>query len=266
MIIDGHAHVTESDYGSAELLLQRYSESGIDKGILVPGGMLDVRQMTKYINGKEQPKGDMIPNNLVKNAIEKYPDKFFGFYCVNPHKGNEILEDLSQAVENGFVGLKLAPMVHQFSLSSKMVYELADLCGNLNIPFYTHVVFSPAASTKKMFQLAKEFPKTTFILGHMGFGPSDMDAIAYAKQLANLYLESSQGSYVSLKEALNVLGSKKLIFGSEFPMYHPKASLESIFTLNCTSGQLEDILCNNILQLINRKAVNEGGNNYERKY
>lgn len=252
MIIDAHAHIVNNDIGNAEVLLAQYKMAGIDRGILVPGGMLDVKKMTKYINGEEEPKASYIPNDLVENAVKKYPDKFYGFYCVNPHDGKKTLDDLARAVKKGFVGLKLAPMVHQFSLSSKTVCELADLCGQLNIPFYSHVVFSAAASTNKMYKLAKDFPKTTFILGHMGFGPSDTDAVQYAKECENLFLESSQGSYVILSEAFKVLGSTKLMFGSEFPMYHPSASLESIKVLDCTESERENICYNNILGIINK--------------
>jgi predicted TIM-barrel fold metal-dependent hydrolase len=253
MIIDAHAHAVNNEIGNVEVLLEQYKKAGIDKGILVAGGMLDVRKMTKYITGEIVPKIGDIPNNLVEDALKKYPDKFYGFYNVNPHEGKAALEQLEHAVKRGFKGLKLAPMVHQFSLSCNTVLELAELCGDLNIPFYSHVVFSAAASTNKMYNLAKQFPKTTFILGHMGFGAADTDAVEYAKECDNLYLESSQGSHVILTQAYSLLGSKKLIFGSEFPMYHPKVSLEAVLNIGCTDSDLEDICCNNILELINEK-------------
>ncbi|MDS0527098.1 amidohydrolase family protein [Clostridium sp. SHJSY1] len=250
MIIDGHAHVTEAGYGNIDTLLAQYKEAKIDKGVLVPGGMLDVRQITKYISGEKQPETMEVPNHLVLDAIKKYPDKFYGFYCVNPHMGKTTLHQLEEAVKQGFVGLKLAPMVHQFSFSSNIIYELAELCGELGIPFYAHVVYSPAASTNKFNNLVKMFPKTKFILGHMGFGPADTAAIQYAMESDNLYLETSQGSYLILKQALEKLGSKKIIFGTEFPMYHPIASLSNVYALGCSDSQLEDICCNNILELI----------------
>lgn len=40
MIVDGHAHVTEADYGSAELLIAQMIQAGIDRAVLVPGGIL----------------------------------------------------------------------------------------------------------------------------------------------------------------------------------------------------------------------------------
>lgn len=253
MIIDGHAHICEASYGNEELLLKRMDEARIDKAVLVPGGMADSRRFTKYITLEEKPNSENIPNDLVEGMLRKYPEKFYGFYCINPLKGEQVLEEFEVAIKKGFSGLKLAPTIHNFSLSSKVVKELASLCGELNVPFYSHVVFSPAANTKKIGTLIKEFPKTNFIIGHMGFGPADVDAVDLAYEHDNAFLETSQSSFIILDEALNKCGSKKLIFGSEFPLDNQKAILENIIQLKCNSQGFEDIVCNNILKLINQR-------------
>jgi predicted TIM-barrel fold metal-dependent hydrolase len=251
-IIDAHAHLCRGDYGSLNVVLEQLDEAKIDQAVLVPGGMLDVRKMTKYITGEEKAVTTEPPNDLVEDAMKRYPEKFFGFYCVDPHRGDPVVEEFREAVGRGFVGLKLAPTVHQFSLTSNTVLKLAELCGELDLPFYSHTVYSPGASTKKMAYLAQTFPHTKFIIGHMGFGPADVDAIQYTRENDNLYLETSQGSYLIIKEALETLGSTKLIFGSEFPMYHPLPSLQTILSLKCNEWELENILSRNILRLINR--------------
>ena len=250
MIVDAHAHVLNEDYGDVKKILEEYKKAGIDKGILVPGGMMDVRIMTKYITGEIQPHVETVPNNLVEDALLKYPDKFWGFYCINPLEGKCVLDKLENAKNRGFVGLKLAPMVHQFSLGSKIVRELAEVCGELQIPFYSHVVFSPAASTKKFCTLVEEFPKTTFILGHMGFGPADRDAIEFAYNHENMFIETSQGSFINLQYALKRLGPTKLIYGSEFPMYSPYIGLETIKEIVSKSKDYEDICGNNIVRIL----------------
>ena len=58
MIIDGHSHIFHSDIGSAEQYLAVLQEAGIDMGIAVPGGTVDVRRMTDYIIGRAQPSTD----------------------------------------------------------------------------------------------------------------------------------------------------------------------------------------------------------------
>ena len=47
----------------------------------------------------------------------------------------------------------------------------------------------------------------------------------------SLFLETSVGSYLIVKEALRRLGASKIIFGSEFPLYHPQVELEKIRVL-----------------------------------
>jgi hypothetical protein len=254
MIIDSHAHVVNENYGNVEKILYEYNKYGIDKGILFPGGMLDVRKMTLYIKGIEIPNGKYIPNDVVLDSKKKYSNRFYGFYCINPNATECIADEIKFAMDNGFVGIKLAPIVHQFSLTSNTVYELAEICGEYGLPIYTHVVYSPAASTNKVYRLSKQFRKTNFILGHMGFGPADIEAVQYAKECDNLFLETSQGSQIILEEAIKVLGSTKLIFGSEFPMYSPGVSLESIKALELNNDEFNNICCKNILNLI-RKVV-----------
>ncbi|MBI4488254.1 MAG: amidohydrolase family protein [Deltaproteobacteria bacterium] len=249
MIIDAHAHVSREDYGNKEILLSQMKEAGVDKAILVPGGMIDVRKMTSYLLQRAQPKGEPIPNDVVDELIREHPGKFYSFHCVNPHHGQKAVEEFRQAIARGKKGLKLAPLIHRFSLTSDTVKDLAKACGELGVPFYTHVVFHPDASTEKVAVLAKEFPRTTIILGHMGLAPADDQAVECAFNHDNVFLESSVSSYLIVKEALQRLGPGKLIFGSEFPLYHPHLELEKIRIL-LKEDDFERVTSKNILAML----------------
>jgi len=159
------------------------------------------------------------------------------------------VEDFRKAIAQGKKGLKLAPLIHRFSLTSNAVKDLAKTCAELGVPFYTHVVFHPDASTEKVAILAKEFPRTTIILGHMGLAPADDLAIECAFQHDNVFLETSVSSYLIVKEALRRLGTGKLIFGSEFPLYHPHLELEKIRILLKEEG-FEQVTSKNILAML----------------
>lgn len=253
MIIDAHAHVTEANYGSIENLIERYDEVGIDKGILVPGGMLDVRKMSKYILEEESGQKDYIPNWLVKDAMNKYPDRVYGFYCVNPLRGESVVHDFIDAVKNkGFCGLKLAPIVHKFSLTDSIVKELAKACAELDVPMFFHVTHLPGSTTNDAALLVKDFVNTKFILGHMGFGQADTLAVEYAKKYENLYLETSCGSTLIVRQAIETLGDKKVIFGSEYPMDDPFYALSKITCLKLKESAFENVTCNNILSIIKK--------------
>jgi uncharacterized protein len=249
MIIDGHAHVAPTDYGSTEKYIAALQAAGIDRGVVVPGAMMDVRRMTDYITGTAKPENPVPNNDYVEESCTANQQVLTGFVCVNPHDPNA-LALLEKGFQNGSRGLKLSPMSHQFSFASKSIAALASLCGQYGFPVYTHVVFSPGASTAKFIEVAKQFPKTNFILGHMGFGPADREAIEAAQQLDNFFLETSTGSFLNIQQAAQKAGAGKLIFGSEFPLAHPANELQKIMLLDVTDGEREKILGGNIRELL----------------
>lgn len=249
MIIDAHAHISETDYGNFQVYLAQLKESGIERGVLVPGGMLDVRRMTDYVIGKAKPDSPEPNNHYISQCCKKYSDRFQGMICLNPHDEKALFK-LEQGFQSGFRGLKLSPMSHEFSFASKTIADLAACCGTYGYPVYTHVVFSPGASTARFVALARQFPQTNFILGHMGFGPADQEGLAAAASLDNFYLETSTGNYLHLRECAARAGARKLIFGSEFPLSHPAAELQKILLLKLPAAAQDQILGENIRSLL----------------
>lgn len=248
MIIDAHAHVSDSDYGNVDLLIQQLDDAGIDHAIVVPGGMIDVRKMTLYITGEEEPRQE-IPNNVVFDAIAKYPNRLKGFVCLNPLEDDDALATFEEAIARGCIGVKLSPMCHQFAFGGDVLEEIATRCAERNMPIYSHTLFNPGASTDRFAQFAKEFKNTNFIIGHMGFGPADVHAMDFALKMDNFFMETSLANYLTLKIALEKLGASKLIFGSEFPMSLPRIQLENIRALG--SDEIDKILYKNIMSITN---------------
>jgi predicted TIM-barrel fold metal-dependent hydrolase len=215
----------------------------------VPGGTVDVRKMSDYITGRTKPDSLVPANPYVAEACRTHNTKLIGFAMIDPHEDNAV-ENLEDYFKSGFRGLKLSPMTHQFSFASKAVAELAACCGDYGFPIYSHTVYNPGSSTAKFVTLAKQFPKTNFILGHMGFGPADQEGLEAAMKLDNFFLETSSGSFLHIKESVAKAGSSKIIFGSEFPLSHPKVELSKILLLNLKDDEQEKILCDNISNLL----------------
>jgi uncharacterized protein len=247
VIVDGHAHVSATDYGSVAALLRQLDQAGIDRVLVVPGGMVDVRQMSRVLMGKVRPDPN-IPNDQVYDALDRHGDRVYGFVCVNPRAGSAAVRMLEDGFRHGCRGVKLAPIVHQFGFAEPALGEVAAACGERGFPVYTHVLPQPGSTTADYAALARRWPRTNFILGHMGFGPGDADAIDFAAELTNLYLETSLGNYLIMRDALDRLGPGKLIFGSEFPLGHPRAELENVRLLDPSAH--EAILAGNILRLL----------------
>jgi len=248
VLIDAHAHISDTTYGNVEIYLEQLKEAGVNRGVVVPGGMLDVRKITDYITGKLKTENPAPDNRYVEESCQAHSG-LWSFVCVNPHD-LDALQTMEKSFKQGCRGLKLSPLSHQFSFASKAVASLASCCGDYGYPVYTHVVFSPGASTTRFVALAKQFPKTNFILGHMGFGPADQEALEAAAKLDNLFLETSSGSFLHIQEVVRKAGPGKVIFGSEFPLSHPAVELKKILLLDLKDGERDKILGNNIRALL----------------
>ena len=251
MIIDGHVHVSDSDFGNVDVLLGQLDQAGIERAVCVPGGMVDVRQFSRIFSGRYRPDPH-IPNNLVFDALERHPDRLYGFVCVNPNEGPAAVDMLRDGLDRGCRGVKLAPIVHQFQFANPTIDEIAGHCGERGFPVYSHVLPNPGMTTADFAAAARRSPGTNFILGHMGFGPADADAIEFADELPNFHLESSLGNYLVLRDAVARLGPTRLVFGSEFPLSHPKVELEKIRLLEPAVHHA--VLGANILRLLRLEA------------
>lgn len=268
MIIDSHAHVSKSALANPEKLIEDMNLAGIDKAVIVPGGMLDIRKMTEYTTGRERPRPVEPDNQHIAKCIDLYPDRFIGFYCLNPMKEmNEMLEELEIAIQQGFKGIKLAPLVHQMSFSDESVARVVAFCGEKGIPLYTHVTVREATSTFALEALVANHPKTTIIIGHMGLGDVDQHAIMLASEFDNVYLETSLAPILALKLAIDQLGVEKLLFGTEFPLSDPLIEYEKIRRLPISEKEKKMILGENMARLLRfTTLIGQGreGNEYKK--
>ncbi len=249
MIVDFHAHVSDTDYGNMDILARQLGEAGIDKCVIVPGGMMDVRIMTLYVMG-EKDSNPEIPNHVVAEAMAKYPGKMYGMVCINPLDKDGSAAALEGAIRGGFVGLKLNPMSHKFAFSGETLQSAIRECAKRHWPVYSHTLFDVGATTKKYCELARKNPDANFVIGHMGFGPSDVTAFNLAKELDNVYLEASSACTLAISEALRIAGPGKVVFGSEYPMNLPEIQLFQIRKMGLGKDDAEAVLYRNAVRLI----------------
>jgi hypothetical protein len=247
MIIDAHAHVSPTSYGSVEVYLEQLRQGPIQRGIVSPGGMLDVRRMNAYVVGEAKP--DAVPKNeYVNQVLEAHPE-LDGFVCVDPRDPGAA-EVAERYLKSGFRGLMVSPLVHKFSFTDDVLAPLATLCGEREAPIVSHVAFRPGANTVEYVDLARRFPRTRFILEHMGAAPADHEATAAAARLDNFFLETSLGNYLHILESVKAAGASKVIFGSEFPLSHPAVELQKVLLLPIPEREREKILGENIRALL----------------
>lgn len=247
MIIDAHAHVSPTSYGSTERYVEALRQSGIDQAVISPGGMIDVRSMNDYIVGAKKPN-DVPHNDYVLKSVESNTI-LDGVACVNPCDPQSI-DSLDRCLKKGLRGLMVSPLVHKFTFLDDRMAELSILCGERGVPIVSHNAWRPGANTVDYVALARKHPRTNFILEHMGAAPADTEATAAAAELDNFFLETSLGNFMHIQETVKKAGASKVIFGSEYPLSHPAVELKKVLLLEIPEREREKILGENIRELM----------------
>jgi predicted TIM-barrel fold metal-dependent hydrolase len=142
--------------------------------------------------------GSKVPNEVIANIVDKYPEKFIGFAGVDPHKGMDAVRELDRAFrELHLVGLNLAPWLHKLTANDKKFYPLYAKCVEYNIPVILHTSINFSPYTKMDFgnpmyldEVAMDFPELKIVASHGGW-PWVQVLIALAWRHDNIYIELS---------------------------------------------------------------------------
>lgn len=202
MKIDVHNHLGyDPEYEQvreAKELIVEMEKTGVDKCIVFP--------FTSNPDIREQ-------NVTVENAIKSYPEKFIGFFTMNPRL-QEMTDLMYEYKKKGFRGVVTDP---RFSVGheEKRFHELVECSIVLEMPVWLH---SDDKDTMRVYigpleQLLAKYPSVNFILSSMYY-----DAAGIASKYKNVFLDTS--SYMSGSMTASVtrsVGTHRILMGSNSP-------------------------------------------------
>jgi len=231
-----------------------------------------------------------IPNDThsVGAAIEKYPDRFHAVYMTNPLVPGVDMRLETAFEEDGVSGIFLFPAMHHYSLHDLKVRSLIQVaaghsaslvyvhCGVLSVGFRKKLglpsPFNMSYSNPiDLHELASSFPRLNFVIPHFGAGYL-REALMVADLCPNVYLDTSSSNswikYLSMnmnledvfRKALDVLGPKRLLFGSDSSFF-PRGWVRNVFEtqvgilkdIGISTEDARDIFGGNLRRLVEKK-------------
>jgi hypothetical protein len=206
-IVDAHEHLGECRvFGSKSTedeLRRRMEESGIHAMIVQP------------FAGPDDP---VKAHDQIAELCAKYPGRFFGLACLNPHCDRSAYQhEIERCVrELKFVGVKLQTLGHAvlpLSEDGNMVFQTAH---DLGIPVMVHTGPGiPFASPSLCIPLARKYPKLKIILAHAGAVVFSADAQVAASVCNNIYLETSWCSGMDIRWMIQTIGPDRVMMGAD---------------------------------------------------
>jgi len=245
-VIDCHNHLGKWNAfhipqdGTIEQMINSMDRFGIDQVFITAHGSIG----PDYVYG----------NDMVLDAIKKFPDRVLGYVTVNPNYLEDMKNELDRCfAHKGFCGIKLHPSCHGRPIdyiNYKPAYERANKDG---LPMLIHVWGSGDVAAIE--HLSAEYPNVRFIMGHCAADPAGMaKAIDLINKRDNVYGDTAlsmaqQGNFEWLAGTAN---PKRILFGSDMPFYDPTHTIARIMAAEVSDEIKTDVFGGNMERILNK--------------
>ncbi|CAF4262180.1 unnamed protein product [Adineta steineri] len=193
------------------------------------------------INAWYAPNNIMISNEEVSTFVSQSNGRLVGVGSVDITRPNLIMREIRRCIEKyNFKAIRVLPWLFQVPPTDRRFYPVYAACCELNVPFCTQIGHTgplmPSEVGRPIYldQVALDFPDLTIVAGHIGYPWTD-EAIAVATKHPNVYIDTSaytiQRYPRALIEYMRNHGSKKVLFGSNYPMIDPVKALDGLDNL-----------------------------------
>lgn len=216
---------------TAEMLVETMDFTGVSKAVLLQNPVIG------------------IINQEIREAIEKYPDRFVGTIQVDPMKSDacNLISDFVSEKQNtlkleiseewGWCGNHKG-----FSLVNKEMMKIWELLAKLKMRVIldTGEIFNKGYQVENIELVTKAFPEVKILIEHLGFLSTKhsnnsqalkrrTEMLQLGKKYENIYFGfSSTAAFINdeypcnnalqlLKEAIEVVGVDKILWGSDIP-------------------------------------------------
>jgi predicted TIM-barrel fold metal-dependent hydrolase len=241
VIIDGHIH---AGFWSPKNFLGRG----------VPFEEIDACLEDCGIAGGVLTSTDLRDNDGVIEFMKRAGRKYWFFPWVNPGVPGEL--DYLRSRRASIHGIKLHPSVDRIKITDPAAAPFLEFAETERLPVMVHCGrWQEMASYKLALEAAQARPGCEFILSHMGGDTPDLEmgTVEAVRKggLDNVYLGiEGVREYWAVQHAVDVLGGGRVVFGSDFPLGHPRMYLGLIDALRISDGDRALVLGGNILRLV----------------
>jgi predicted TIM-barrel fold metal-dependent hydrolase len=255
--LDAHAHVGLSP-GDTEKQLDIADRLGITK-------MCISKPVTNFSGTEpEGPEEVRRCNDVVIQAVRSHPDRYFGFFTLNPIFQEESLEEIKRCVDNGLIGYKgytqvkindplYYPLIERF-IDLKMLILVHAFC-QLGLGGYRmkyDIGKAPHTSIPEDFaDIARRYPEAIFQFAHIGGGADWEYECKALKDHPNVFVDTAGSNNEAniIDFAIRHLGEDRLFFGTDSSYYQ---AVGQILASDTTEAQKHKIFYGNYSSVLKR--------------
>ncbi len=197
--------------------------------------------------------------SCVAAAVSAYPDRFFGYFMLDPIQPDAVERAEKAAANPHLDGICLFPAMHTYSVTDPRVVPILEIASDRRLALFVHCGAISVGVRQKLglpsqfnmqfsnpldlHTVALHFPRIPFTVPHFGAGLF-REALMLADLCPNVYLDTSSSNrwmaYEGLdlrtvfRRAIDVAGIDRLLFGTDSSFF-PRGWNSAIFDQQATA-------------------------------
>jgi Amidohydrolase/Starch/carbohydrate-binding module (family 53) len=174
---------------------------------------LDSLRIAAYSGGMTRALVSWMDNDFVDLAAAAVP-WLTPLVWVKP--GGPSVDSVRERLDDGAVGLKLHPAFDAYPADTPALDPYLRVADDAGVPVTVHSAPGPA-DPDLIRALAERFPAVRFVFYHtfLGFPEGRRRASRHARELPNIYLETSWCRSAEVERLLGEVGPDRVLFGSD---------------------------------------------------
>ena len=242
----------ESKLATAEDVVNHMDECGVDQSVIL--------NFNWQSNGICRETNDYILESVTLNST-----KLVGFCTVQPSAGDDAIKELERCIRNGIKGIgEIRPQVHNNKcVVDSVIQQIMELAVKHNLIVLLHASepvghqYSGKGDLTPgvLYPYILDFPDVKFVCAHWGGGLpfyALMPEVDHA--LNNVYFDTAATPFLYkpniFKQMIDIIGSDKILFGSDYPLMSSKRIIDQIEAVNLDSEDKNKILWQNAQNLL----------------
>ena len=208
-----------------------------------------------------------LPYEVVADAVQKYPDRFYGVAGIDPTQGMQGVRDFERSVrEYGFIGAHGYPQWFDLAPDHPRWYPFYAKCCELDVPIQLQVGQSLNYTAEQRLPsvgrpitldaVACDLPELKLIGIHVGIPWTD-EMIAMAWKHDNVYIgcDAHSPKYwpQSFVQFITTIGKDKVIFGTDYPVLDFERTRREIEDLGLREDSKRRLYRDNAIRLYKLK-------------
>lgn len=227
----GHYHVPD---GSVELMLRDMDRYGIEQVCVfsLQGVFTDERY----------------GNDLIFDAVNKYPDRFVGFTLVNPNRGHDfMMAELQRGMQAGMRGIKLIPTYQGYPEEGPNIDTPCQFAHDHRQIILNHYWGGP----EQMDRRVRTYTNACFFTGHTTIGYKETMA-----RYPNLYVCSCpvHTPYI-VETVVEAVGADRFMFGSDLTDLPIAWGIASILVARISEREKLMIIRDNLKKVLTQYSL-----------